>query len=363
MSISFGQFDFDNALNNVSQAYRRASQVATEAASQASQAATQAANDFALWSAGQEPEEESESELEEELPEVSAVRNLLRPVASVVLSRHIKEHADLFGYVLTSKDDVASCAGEMLFGRPEDGATMTRFWLRRKPPHGLKVEAGGLDQRPCQDELREEEDEQQIQAHSGDAWLRILNLNDEPSVLDFQLDAAHGCATQALPEAMALFAAAPQALELLLLAAFDQPKQKSQARRRSRPSTAAYLTSVPSKKTCPGSRRVRFAATQLAPRIMAVLRRIVALKSLELRVNALEDVDGSVNVLRVDAKVPLDFQALNLHYPRVGKLLKHYDLLSVKAYDPKTDACLFTFCIQDGWIHVCLAKANELPCH
>eukprot|EP00435_Cladocopium_sp_Y103_P033405 s4121_g8.t1 len=97
----------------------------------------------------------------------------------------------------------------------------------------------------------------------------------------------------------------------------------------------------------------RLQATQLAPRIMAVLRRIVALKSMELGVNALADVDGSVNVLRVDAKVPLDFQALGKHYKRVGKLLKHYDLVSVKAYDPKTDACLFTFCIQDGWIHVC----------
>lgn len=350
--MSFGQFDFDNALQNVSQAYRRASQVATEAASQASLAASQAANDFALWSAGQEPEEEPESELDEDLPEVSAVRDLLRPVASVLLARHIQEHADLFSYVLTSKDEVGSCAGEMLFGRPEDGATMTRFWLRRKPTHGLQVVAGGLDQRPNEEELREEEHEQQISAHSGDAWLRILNLNDEPSILDFQVDAAHGCAPQALPEAMALFAAAPHALEVLLLAAFDQPKSASTARRRSRPSTAAYLTSAPA-KTCSRSRRVRHAATQLAPRIMAVLRRIVALKSMELGVNALADVDGSVNVLRVDAKVPLDFQALGKHYKRVGKLLKHYDLVSVKAYDPKTDACLFTFCIQDGWIHVC----------
>ncbi|CAL1155412.1 unnamed protein product [Cladocopium goreaui] len=349
MSMSFGQFDFDNALQNVSQAYRRASQVATEAASQASQAASQAASDFALWSAGQEPEEESESELDEDLPEVAAVRDLLRPVASVLLAR--PEHADLFSYVLTSKDEVGSCAGEMLFGRPEDGATMTRFWLRRKPSHGLQVVAGGLDQRPNEEELREEEHEQQISAHSGDAWLRILNLNDEPSILDFKVDAAHGCAPQALPEAMALFAVAPYALEVLLLAAFDQPK--SAPRRRSRPSTAAYLTSAPAKKTCSSSRRVRHAATQLVPRIMAVLRRIVALKSMELGVNALADLDGSVNVLRVDAKVPLDFQALDKHYKRVGKLLKHYDLVSVKAYDHKTDACLFTFCIQDGWIHVC----------
>eukprot|EP00435_Cladocopium_sp_Y103_P011504 s3456_g3.t1 len=189
------------------------------------------------------------------------------------LSRCLREHADLFSYVLTSKDEVGSCAGEMLFGRPEDGATMTRFWLRRKPTHGLQVVAGGLDQRPNEEELREEETgrtfvtwkkmslwghrkdgtehEQQISAHSGDAWLRILNLNDEPSILDFQVDAAHGCAPQALPEAraMALFAAAPHALEVLLLAAFDQPKSASTARRRSRPSTAAYLTSAPA-KTC-----------------------------------------------------------------------------------------------------------------
>eukprot|EP00438_Fugacium_kawagutii_P009047 Skav202982 [mRNA] locus=scaffold2274:602403:609214:- [translate_table: standard] len=30
----------------------------------------------------------------------------------------------------------------------------------------------------------------------------------------------------------------------------------------------------------------------------------------------------------------------------------------VKAYDSKTDACLFTFCIQNGWIHVCFHLMN-----
>ncbi|CAE7588864.1 unnamed protein product [Symbiodinium sp. CCMP2592] len=72
-----------------------------------------------------------------------------------------------------------------------------------------------------------------------------------------------------------------------------------------------------------------------------------------IKVGGLPDVDGAVNVLRVDAKVPLDFKALNKHYERVGKLLQHYDLLSVKACDAKTGACLFTFCLQNGLIHLC----------
>jgi len=84
-----------------------------------------------------------------------------------------------------------------------------------------------------------------------------------------------------------------------------------------------------------------------------VLRRVVALNALELRVEGIPDVDGAVNVLRVDAKVPLDFKALSKHYERVGKLLQHYDLLSVKACDAKTGACLFTFCLQNGLIHLC----------
>ena len=36
------------------------------------------------------------------------------------------QHAELFGAVLAAKDRVAACAGEMLFGRPEEGAEITR---------------------------------------------------------------------------------------------------------------------------------------------------------------------------------------------------------------------------------------------
>eukprot|EP00913_Durusdinium_trenchii_P005493 g5120.t1 len=171
----------------------------------------------------------------------------------------------------------------MLFGRPEEGANITRFWLRGTPMYAVEAIPQASLQlslyRNCEDGVLGEEEEQSISAHSGDAWFRILNQNDEPSILDFRLDAAHGCDIKVFPEAMALLEASPCALELLLLAAFDEPKQ-IKPRRRSRPSTAAYITSAQS-------------------------------------VEALQDVDGSVNVLRVDAKVPLDFKSLSKHYHRL----------------------------------------------
>ena len=124
---------------------------------------------------------------------------------------------------------------------------------------------------------------------SGDAWLRILHLNDDPKVLAFRLDAGHGCAAESLAALSALCGRAFGALEELLLAASEAPG---------------------------APRRLVRAAAQLAPSTVQVLRRVVALKALEVKLEPLRDRKGRVNVLRVDVKVPLDFEELQKHYQR-----------------------------------------------
>eukprot|EP00439_Symbiodinium_sp_Y106_P042432 s43_g5.t1 len=66
------------------------------------------------------------------------------------------QHARFMDNVLRHRDSMAECAAEMLFGRPEEGSDITRFWLRHRPPEELEVVAGGLDRRPPQEELQEE---------------------------------------------------------------------------------------------------------------------------------------------------------------------------------------------------------------
>ncbi|OLQ02284.1 Chaperone protein DnaJ [Symbiodinium microadriaticum] len=317
MSGGYALDSLDDAFSNMQQAYRRASAAATEMASQA-------ANDLAVWTgnAGEVPASESESETEE-LAEVADARALLQPACSFLLARQCRQHARFMDNVLRHRDSMAECAAEMLFGRPEEGSDITRFWLRHKPPEELEVVAGGLDRRPPLEELQEEEDEQDLTAHSADVWTRILHMNDEATILHFLMDSAVGCDAQTLPQVLRLLRAAPLTLETLLPEAWND-----------RNSLHAYSASEPAKKSsaCQSSRRVRRAVTQLMPATVGVLRRVVALNALELRVEGLPDVDGAVNVLRVDAKVPLDFKALTKHYERRQSRPSsktYYDLLGV----------------------------------
>ena len=127
------------------------------------------------------------------------------------------QHSELFDAVLASKDRVAACAGEMLFGRPEEGADITRRsafrWFftcflmvfhhfsmvsggllqvlaaaqgaRRLAgarfnfleAKGRQVESGGLDQRPQRDELVEEAPRGLVNAFSC-SFAAVLMVSD-----------------------------------------------------------------------------------------------------------------------------------------------------------------------------------------